>query len=352
MSENRSEQATPRRRQKAREQGRVSRGRELAGALAFSAGLMLLAVAGHGGLQAWAATYRNLLSFRPGSGPSPSAGFIAANSVALYWLYPAVGGALVMALASSAAQGGLVFTPSLLQPKLERISPASRLKQFFSMTMLANLGKSILPTGVIAYIVVTTIARDWTLLCGSSLLNHRAFASWFSAQAFSLAWKCALVLVCWAAIDSLIERQNFERGLKMTKQEVREEARESEGNPQVKARIRKLQRQTRRKRMLEDVARAAVVITNPTHYAVALEYNERVLAPVVVAKGRNLLAQQIKQAGRWHGVPMIENIPLAHSLYRTAEVGQSIPVKLYAAVAEVLAFILRAQARVARNEVR
>lgn len=154
-----------------------------------------------------------------------------------------------------------------------------------------------------------------------------------------------MVLLGWSMLDFFIERHHFDRGLRMTQQEVREEAKESEGNPQVKARIRKLQRQTRRKRMLEDVAKAAVVITNPTEYAIALEYNDRLLAPVVVAKGRNLLAGQIKQAARWHGIPSIENVPLAHALYRASEVGQAIPAKLYAAVAEVLAYILRAQSR-------
>jgi flagellar biosynthetic protein FlhB len=150
----------------------------------------------------------------------------------------------------------------------------------------------------------------------------------------------------WAVLDLFVKRRKLEVDLRMTQQEVREELKESDGNPQIKARIRKLQRQVRRKRMLDDIAKAAVVITNPTSYAIALEYNEKLVAPVVVAKGRNLLAQQIKQAAFWHEVPTIENIPLAHALYRTADVGQAIPAKLYAAVAEVLAFVFRSQARV------
>jgi flagellar biosynthetic protein FlhB len=153
------------------------------------------------------------------------------------------------------------------------------------------------------------------------------------------------VLFLWAVVDYFAKRRKFETDLRMTQQELREEVKESEGNPQIKARFRKLQRQVRRKQMLENVKRAAVVITNPTEYAIALEYNDRLVAPVVVAKGRNLLAQQIREAALWHEVPTVENLPLAHALYRTAEVGQAIPSKLYAAVAEVLAFIFRAQAR-------
>jgi flagellar biosynthetic protein FlhB len=159
------------------------------------------------------------------------------------------------------------------------------------------------------------------------------------------SWKCGLVLFLWAVVDYFAKRRKFETDLRMTQQELREEVKESEGNPQIKARIRKLQRQVRRKQMLENVKRAAVVITNPTEYAIALEYNDRLVAPVVVAKGRNLLAQQIRDTALWHDVPTVENVPLAHALYRTAEVGQAIPAKLYAAVAEVLAFIFRAQAR-------
>jgi flagellar biosynthetic protein FlhB len=130
----------------------------------------------------------------------------------------------------------------------------------------------------------------------------------------------------------------------MTRQEVREDFKEMEGHPAIRGRIRRLQREMRRRRMLRDVARATVVVTNPNEYAVALEYKpETMAAPVVVAKGRNLLAQKIKHEARWHGIPLVENPPLAQALYRAAEVGQTIPAKLYTAVAEILAFIYRTQ---------
>ncbi|HEV2112863.1 MAG TPA: EscU/YscU/HrcU family type III secretion system export apparatus switch protein, partial [Terriglobales bacterium] len=120
---------------------------------------------------------------------------------------------------------------------------------------------------------------------------------------------------------------------------------ETEGNPLIKGRIRRLRRQTLRKRMLEDAKRASVVITNPNEFAVALEYKPAMAAPMVIAKGRNLLAQQIKQVARWHGIPMVENPPLAHALYRAAEIGQYVPPKLYRAVAAILAAIYRAEQR-------
>jgi flagellar biosynthetic protein FlhB len=132
----------------------------------------------------------------------------------------------------------------------------------------------------------------------------------------------------------------------MTKQEVREEMKDLDGNPATRGRMRRLRRAMLRKIMARDVARATAVVTNPTHYAVALEYRpETMAAPVVVAKGRNLLAEKIKQLARWHEVPIIENPPLAQALYKATEVGQAIPPKLYAAVAEILAFLYRAQTR-------
>jgi flagellar biosynthetic protein FlhB len=131
----------------------------------------------------------------------------------------------------------------------------------------------------------------------------------------------------------------------MSKQDIREEMKQTDGNPATKGRIRRLQRQARRRRMLQDTKKATVVVTNPTHFAVALEYRDDMPAPIVVAKGQNLLAQQMKEIARWDGIPIIENPPLAQSLYKTVEVGQAIPEKLYAAVAEVLAYIFRMNAQ-------
>lgn len=345
--ENKSEQATPRRRQKAREQGRVARGREFASSLSIGVVVLVTSWQMARGFAEWRAVFRNLLTMSAERMPSSALGLASLNRIAIHWMYPAMGGAFLIATIATVSQGGVVFAPALLRPQLDRLNPASHIKQVFSPATLAALAKSLLPTTLIAYLVIQSLTRDWNQICGSTQLHVRSLAALIGGRVFEASWKCGLVLMCWSAIDYLLQKQKFERDLRMTQQEVREEVKESEGNQQIKARIRKLQRQARRKRMLEDVACATVIITNPTEYAIALEYNDRVLAPIVVAKGRNLLAQQIKQAARWHGVPAIENVPLAHSLYRTVEVGQAIPAKLYAAVAEILALIMRAQARVA-----
>ena len=152
------------------------------------------------------------------------------------------------------------------------------------------------------------------------------------------------ILLCWSALDYVVEWRSWEQRLRMSKEDMRKEYKEMEGNPQIRGRIRSIQRQMRRRKLQADVSKASVVITNPTHYAVALEFNfETLQAPKVLAKGRNLMAERIKDEARWAGVPIVENPPLARSLFRSVEPGQSIPHDLYAAVAAILAFLYRQQ---------
>jgi len=252
------------------------------------------------------------------------------------------------ATVSGVAQGGLVFAPSALTPNLNRLNPASRLEQLFSLAAVSRMLKSLVPTAAIVALAVSLLARDWPRLPALLHGSGNGLLAFIVGHVFELAWKASLALLVWSAADYLLERWRHENELKMSRQDLREEFKETEGNPTVKMRLRRLQRQARRRRMLKDVERAAVVITNPTEFAIALEFNMEMEAPVVVAKGRNLLAEQIRQVALWHGIPLVENPPLAHALYRAVEVGQAIPPKLYAVVAEILAAIWRAQARAAQ----
>jgi len=159
---------------------------------------------------------------------------------------------------------------------------------------------------------------------------------------YGLLLTAAWVMFGWSLVDYAAEWRSRESRLKMSRDDLREEYKETEGSPQIRSRIRGLQRQMRRRRVKADVSRAAVVLTNPTHYAVALGFDFTTMdAPKVLAKGRNLLAEEIKAEARWAGVPIVENPPLARSLYRSVEVGQAIPVDLYAAVAAILAYLYR-----------
>lgn len=195
----------------------------------------------------------------------------------------------------------------------------------------------MIPAAFLAVFAVQRMTRQWDMPPFSSV---RLIS--LGTDVYDLLLAAAWLLFAWAVIDYAVEWHSREQRLKMSRQEMREEYKESEGNPQIRGRIRNLQRQARRRRMQADVAKAAVVITNPTHYAVALDFNfETMDAPKVLAKGRNLLAEEIKEQARWAGVPILENPPLARSLYRSVEPGESIPVELYAAVASILAFLYR-----------
>ena len=344
MASDRTEKPTPRRRQKAREQGQVTRSRELTSSAALMASLMALAWAATSTATVWRGLYRGLLG-------SAATGEIDLSLLTRScWLIVQTAGpvaalAFLVAGVTAVAQGGLVVVPSALAVKIERLSPGSKLKRLFSLTAVANLGKSLLPAAVLTYLTVAILTRDWHSLTGLERLSSAPLLNFLLGRAFELAWKSTLVLLAWAGLDYFVERHRLEQDLRMSRQEVLEEFKESEGHPAIKARIRRLQRQLRRRRILSDVERAAVVITNPTEYAVALEYRATMSAPVVLAKGRNILAREIRQIALWHGIPLIENRPLAHALYRAVEIGQSIPPKLYAVVAEVLALVWRAQAR-------
>ena len=347
-AENKSEKPTPRRRQKAREQGQVARSRELGSLIGTLLALLLLSWQAHAVPGYWRTVLRIVLD-RGSSGEllmgSPLLMF--AGGAAILAALPVMSLAWAACLVSTLAQGGVVVAPSALAPKASRLSPASKMRQLFSVQSMFSMLKSLVPAVFITYFVLAILSRDWPVIRQGQNAGLGAFSTFLFSRLFELSWKCSFVLGAWAALDYFLERRKLERDLRMSQHEIREEIKETEGNPATKMRVRRLQRQLRRRRMLQDVSKATVVITNPTEFAIALAYGGEYAAPVVVAKGRNLLAQQIRQTALWQNIPLVENRPLAHALYRAVEVGQMIPPKLYTAVAEVLAFIYRAQARVA-----
>ena len=261
-------------------------------------------------------------------------------------LAPVFAVALFVAVATTLAQGGVVFSAEALAPDWSRLNPARNLQQLFSLAGLSRILRSLIPSGVIFYLVLRLIFQGAPMILHATRMHSRASLALMGQLCFGLAWQSALVLVAWSGVDFLLQRQTFEKSLRMTKQEVRQESKDSDGNPLIKGRIRRLRREQHRRSLQKDVQRATAVITNPTHYAIALEYRPTSMAaPVIVAKGRNLIAQKIKELARWNEVPIVENPPLAQALYRGAEVGQMIPPSLYVAIAEILAFIYRAQMR-------
>jgi len=348
--ESKTEKASPRRRQKAREQGQVARSRDLTAGLGAMTAIVFCAWQ----MPAFAGEWRSLMRQELTMAATRPEQFVPVwrNGLGVFrGVALAAGMSWLVATFGGLAQGGVVFAPSALAPNWKRLDPASHVEQLFSLAALSRLLKSLLPTTVVIYFAVGVLVRDWRFFPALLRASHTTLAAFATGRMFEVAWKGSLVLLIWAGADYFLERQRHENDMKMSKQEQKDEFKETEGHPAIKQRIRRLQRQSRRRRMLKDVERAAVVITNPTEYAIALEYRVDMDAPVVMAKGRNLIAAQIKEIARWQGIPLVENVPLAHALYRAVEVGQSIPAQLYTVVAEILAAIWRAQTRANQNQV-
>lgn len=344
MPGERTEQATAHRREKARKEGDVLHSRELSAAAGTLAGVIVLGLVAPRMAEAWR---RELIVFLDLGLPrcwettqvEPTLDQMRRAAGAV--LAPAglvLTAVAVTALCLGVAQtGGVTASFGSIGLRLDRVSPLSNLKNLFSLRAGARLAKSLIPAALLAVFAVQRIARQFRLAPFSTVRLEQ-----LGADVYGLLRSAAWLLFAWAAIDYAVEWRSRESRLRMSRDDLREEFKETEGNPQIRNRIRGLQRQLRRRKVKADVSKAAVVLTNPTHYAVALGFDFISMeAPKVLAKGRNLLAEEIKAEARWAGVPVVENPPLARSLYRSVEVGQAIPVDLYAAVAAILAYLYR-----------
>ncbi len=348
---NQTEKATPQRRKKAREQGQVARSRELPNLLSITGALGTAMLMSTDMSAHWRSFYSGLLGSATGENFSPGGPVLFWSALeVLRWTVPVLLVALLLSVGAGLAQGGLNIAPAALQPKFERFSPSNRLGQIFSLTSLSNLGKSLIPFGAILLLGIGALRGHWTELVRSSQTDVRSLSSVVAAIAFNVAWKAGLVLLVWAAVDYGFVWRHSENQLKMSREEIKQEHKQTDGNPHTKQQVRRLQRAMRKRRSLQAAATATLVVTNPTHYAVALRYETGMAAPEVVAKGRDLLAQKIKQIAYDNGVTVMENKPLAQSLYKSVDVGDSIPAQLYQAVAEVLVVVFRAQAEVREQE--
>jgi flagellar biosynthetic protein FlhB len=344
MPGERTEQATQHRRDKARKEGDILHSRELSSAAGTLAGVMVLGAMGSHLLMVWRGTFAAFLDLgQPARWETAEIQptLYALRRLAFDSLAPL--GVMMAAVAAGALGVGIVQTggvnlhPEMLGFKLDRINPVSNIKNLFSLRAAARLAKSLIPAALLAVFCVQRIARQLSIPPFSM-----ARLEMLGSDVYGLLLAAAWLLFGWSAIDYLVEWQSRESRLKMSREDMRDEYKETEGNPQIRGRIRNLQRQLRRRKVKADVSKAAVVLTNPTHYAVALGFDFATMeAPKMLAKGRNLLAEEIKAEARWAGVPIIENPPLARSLYRSVEVGQPIPVDLYAAVAAILAYLYR-----------
>ncbi len=348
-ADSKTEAPTPKRRQQARDNGQVARSIEVNTAVSLLAAWLVMRAFGGGLID-------SLRAFLTTSFESLPTGQLTDQTVRTFGIDTIVTFvrlmapiAAILALAGFVAnvlQVGFHFTPAAIRPRFSKLSPIAGAQRLFTLRSLQELIKSLVKLGVVGFMAFQAISNhttDLMLLTGGDI---RAGLATIGSIVMELLLKVALVYVVLAAADYMFQRWQFEKSLKMTKQEVKEEARSAELAPQIRSRIRSLQRQLARKRMMQRVPEADVVITNPTHFAVALQYDaSKMAAPRVVAKGQRLIAEQIKALARQHGIPLVENKPLAQALYKSVDVDQEIPRQLYKAVAEVLAFIYRLKQR-------
>jgi flagellar biosynthetic protein FlhB len=339
----RTEPASPRRLEQAREEGNVPHSRELAAFMVLAASVLVFWILGHWIATGAASLLRDGLRF-----PRAAAFDVAvmrSQAEALAFAAFTVAGPVFLAvlaavLAAPFVMGGWVFSAKALQLDFNRIDPVKGLSRMFSWQSLAELLKSVLKAlligGVLYLIVWGEQDRLFALMNQPLEMGLTSFARLVLVSFAALVGGLAVI----AAIDVPFQRWQYHDRLKMTRDELRKEAKETEGDPQIKARIRSQQREMARRRMMSEVPKADVVVTNPTHFAVALKYDSAAMgAPIVVAKGMNLIAQRIRELAEENHLPVLEAPPLARALHRHAEVGEQIPATLYTAVAEVMAWV-------------
>ncbi|MFN7937917.1 MAG: EscU/YscU/HrcU family type III secretion system export apparatus switch protein [Bryobacteraceae bacterium] len=340
----RTEQPTPRRLEKARKDGQFPVSKEFVSALVFLGFVWLLGNRAPIVLDAARQMMRDLLTLAfhyELTVPAVSRWVVVWSW--RYFAYFFFAGFLLTAgvVGIQLVKTGFGLSPSKLMPDLARLNPLSRLGQM-PWQNLTSLVQAVVLLPVFAWILYALVTTHWNDFLLLPRMSVEAGMVRVASILSALLWKAAVVLVVLGSIDLFRQRRRWMNQLRMTKQEVREEQKDVEGNPLIRMRIRRLQREALRRRMMEQVPKATAVIVNPTHFAVAIRYQPSLMAaPKVVAKGKNHLALRIRELAVRSQVPVIENPPLAQSLFRSAEVGQEIPAHLYQAVAEVLAYIYR-----------
>jgi flagellar biosynthetic protein FlhB len=345
-----TEKATPKRRSEARKKGQIAKSADLNTAVVLTAGLIMITATGSSitngigdymrSTYAWIAKPQAALS---------SAGLNDQVHSILNLLLTTVAPIGVACLAAGVAVNvlttGLHASGQALKPSFSRINPLNGFKNIFGSRALFELGKSLGKVAVVGASVALVLVPMITTLGASMGVTPAALGTLMAGSVRTLAERCIIAYLLIGIVDLVWQRRKMEKSLKMTKQEVKEEAKQYNTSPEVRAAIRRRQLQAARARMMAAVPQADVVVTNPTHYAVALAYDPTKVAPEVVAKGQDLVAAQIRRIAEENDVPIVPDPPLARALHRSVEVGQIVPEDLWAAVAQLLAFVYRAAAR-------
>ena len=342
-----TEKPTPKRREEARGKGQVPRSTELAGSVSFLTIVLVVHAFFAPMMNGLQSSFRGYFS-RLGEQTQDvtfhtatqtfarASGGVVAMVVLIFIV------AFVIGIVANIAQFGFLFTFNSIKPNFSKLNPIAGVQNLFGKRIFVQLGKQLLKLFFVAGIIYNEIANNLSFFVIVGQSTPAAIVELTMNVIYAIAWKFGLLLVAVGLIDYAYERWQLEQSLKMSKSEIKDEHRQSEGNPEAKSAVKKRQRETARRRMMQAVPRATVVVTNPTHFAVALEWDEvNMDAPVVIAKGADLVAKRIRELALEHKIPIMENPPLARTLYERVELDQAIPPNLYAAVAQVIAFVYK-----------
>ncbi|MBM3288864.1 MAG: flagellar biosynthesis protein FlhB [Candidatus Hydrogenedentes bacterium] len=335
--------------QKARDEGNVAKSQDLTAAWSLLIALGGVWYLGPGAVKALLEAshyyFSNLSHFEitPGNFANFAIGTLWMTTKAAW---PLVVLLLVSGLAMNVVQVGFLFAPKSIAPKISRLNPISGFKKFFSARSAAELVKAVLKLALVGAVVYWALRDRWDEVVAAAYLTPLGAGAAVSELVLSVWFRIVVAMLVLGLLDFGYQRWQYGRDLMMTAQEAKEEARQFEGDPRIKQRIRHIQRQMAMKRMMADVPKADVIVTNPIRFAVALRYDAaNMQAPVVVAKGARLLAKRIREIAEEHGVPIVEKPELARALFKAIDVGQPVPETLFKAVAEVLAFVYKIDQR-------
>ncbi|GAB6988929.1 flagellar biosynthesis protein FlhB [Paenibacillus pini] len=345
-----TEKATPKKRQDSRKKGQVAKSQDLSGAVVLLSSFFTLLMFGGYLRERLVHLFTDVLTNRLNTEISISnvmSLLMKYGIQILLMLAPLFISAIVMGLAANMLQVGFMITGDPLTPRFSKINPIKGFKNIFSMRSLVEFAKSIFKLTIIGFLVYQTL---WGALAGISKLSEVNIEKSFhfvASLTLNLGLKIGVALFVLAVLDFLYQKYEFEKSIKMSKQDIKDEYKKMEGDPMIKGKIRERQRRMAMQRMMQEVPKADVIITNPTHFAVALKYEgSQMEAPQIVAKGQDFVALRIKEIAKENGVITMENKPLARALYQRAEIGDSIPADLFQAVAEVLAYVYKLKGKV------
>ncbi len=340
-----TEEATQQRRDDFRKQGQVAQTRELASAFALFGFALLIYFMGRMFVEQFFEIYNHLYN-KQFLATVASGNIFPALSFAFKQIFlitlPVYILLFVLGLASSVFQIGFLFTNETLTPNLKKINPLEGIKRMFSVKSLVEGIKAVFKFTLVGAVIYFVLRGEVDVIPRLIYSETLQVLYYIGSLAVKTMLSIASLMLVLAGIDYIFQRFDMEKQMRMTKQEVKEEVKSREGDPLIKARIRKIQKEMANKRMMNDVPKADVIITNPTHLAIALKYQpEKFAAPVILAKGADQVAKRIREIAAEHDIPIVENKPLARTIFKSLEVGQVIPRELFAAVAEVLAYVFR-----------